>query len=154
MGKLYTLDKKLLIGSPEIEIGDNKYPIDDRTKTVRKVIKLSKQLSNVKDDETIDQFEVIDRIFELAFGTKAQEVEEVVGDMSFETYQEIIEIIIDAMTGGDPDEFAAKKAKERKEKEVNDIVRKTFPPLVGEAAKRMTEDNNFRNPYESDGDMV
>ena len=77
MGKLYTLDKKLLIGSPEIEIGDNKYSIDDRTKTVRKVIKLSKQLSNVKDDETIDQFEVIDRIFELAFGTKAQEVEEV-----------------------------------------------------------------------------
>ena len=150
MGKLYTLDKKLLIGSPEIEIGDNKYPIDDRTKTVRKVIKLSKQLSNVKDDETIDQFEVIDRIFELAFGTKAQEVEEVVGDMSFETYQEIIEIIIDAMTGGDPDEFAAKKAKEHKEKEANDIVRKTFPPLVGEAAKRMTEDNNFRNPYESD----
>lgn len=154
MGKLYTLDKKHLIGSPEIEIGDNKYPIDDRTKTVRKVIKLSKQLSNVKDDETIDQFEVIDRIFELAFGTKAQEVEEVVGDMSFETYQEIIEIIIDAMTGGDPDEFAAKKAKERKEKEVNDIVRKTFPPLAGEAAKRMTEDNNFRNPYESDGVMV
>ena len=150
MGKLYTLDKKLLIVSPEIEIGDNKYSIDDRTKTVRKVIKLSKQLSNVKDDETIDQFEVIDRIFELAFGTKAQEVEEVVGDMSFETYQEIIEIIIDAMTGGDPDEFAAKKAKERKEKEVNDIVRETFPPLVGEAAKRMTEDNNFRNPYESD----
>jgi len=150
MGKLYTLDKKRLIGSPEIEIGDNKYPIDDRTKTVRKVIKLSKQLSNVKDDETIDQFEVIDRIFELAFGTKAQEVEEVVGDMSFEIYQEIIEIIIDAMTGGDPDEFAAKKAKECKEKEVNDIVRKTFPPLVGEAAKRMTEDNNFRNPYESD----
>lgn len=150
MGKLYTLDKKLLIGSPEIEIGDNKYPIDDRTKTVRKVMKLSKQLSNVKDDETIDQFEVIDRIFELAFGTKAQEVEEVVGDMSFETYQEIIEIIIDAMTGGDPDEFAAKKAKERKEKEANDIVRKTFPPLVGEAAKRMTEDNNFRGPYESD----
>ena len=150
MGKLYTLDKKLLIGSPEIEIGDNKYSIDDRTKTVRKVIKLSKQLNTVKDDETIDQFEVIDRIFELAFGTKAQEVEEVVGDMSFETYQEIIEIIIDAMTGGDPDEFAAKKAKEHKEKEANDIVRKTFPPLVGEAAKRMTEDNNFRNPYESD----
>ena len=150
MGKLYTLDKKLLIGSPEIEIGDDKYPIDDRTKTVRKVIKLSKQLKNAKDDETIDQFEVIDKIFELAFETKAQEVEEAVGDIPFEAYQEIIEIIIDAMTGGDPDEFAAKKAKERKEKEANDIVRKTFPPLVGEAAKRMTEDNNFRGPYESD----
>jgi len=36
MGKLYTLDDKLLIGSPEIRIGDKVYPVDDRIKNRQK----------------------------------------------------------------------------------------------------------------------
>lgn len=40
MGKLYTLDQKLLTNTPEIRIGEKIYPIDDRTKTVMKVTKM------------------------------------------------------------------------------------------------------------------
>ena len=40
MGKLYTLDQKLLTNTPEIRIGEKIYPIDDRTKTVMKATKL------------------------------------------------------------------------------------------------------------------
>lgn len=32
VGKLYTLDQKLLTNTPEIRIGEKIYPIDDRTK--------------------------------------------------------------------------------------------------------------------------
>lgn len=40
MGKMYTLDKKLLCSSPEIRIGEKVYPVDDRKNTVIKVTKL------------------------------------------------------------------------------------------------------------------
>jgi hypothetical protein len=35
MAKMYTLDKKLLVGTPEIRIGDKCFPVDDREKTVK-----------------------------------------------------------------------------------------------------------------------
>ena len=41
MGKLYTLDEKLLVGTPEIRVGDKVYPVDDRQKTVKKLMKLT-----------------------------------------------------------------------------------------------------------------
>lgn len=40
MARMYTLDKKLLCGSPEIRIGEKVYPVDDRKNTVKKVLKL------------------------------------------------------------------------------------------------------------------
>lgn len=40
MGRMYTLDNKLLCGSPEVRIGERVYPIDDRQKTVKKAMKL------------------------------------------------------------------------------------------------------------------
>ena len=40
MARMYTFDKKLLCGSPEIRIGEKIYPIDDRKNTVKKVLKL------------------------------------------------------------------------------------------------------------------
>lgn len=43
MGKLYTLDQKLLTNTPEIRIGEKIYPIDDRTKTVMKVTNVELQ---------------------------------------------------------------------------------------------------------------
>ncbi len=36
MGKLYTIDGKLLTNTPEIRIGDKVYPVDSRTSTVKK----------------------------------------------------------------------------------------------------------------------
>ena len=117
MGKLYTLDKKLLIGSPEIEIGDNKYPIDDRTKTVRKVMKLSAQLEEDEDEnkESPEKFDVIAQIMELAFGTKFRDVDEALGDLPFKAYLEIIDMVIDAMTNGDPEEYEKKKAEKKED---------------------------------------
>lgn len=141
MGKLYTLDKKLLIGSPEIEIGDNKYPIDDRTKTVRKVMKLSAQLKEDEKDKSPEQYEVIDQILDLAFGTKSREVNEVLGELSFKAYLDVIEIVLDAMTNGDPEEYEKKKAEE---KSTTEKIMDNIHNLVGE------EENNFRGPYESD----
>ena len=40
MAKMYTLDGKLLVGSPVIEIGDTKITVDDRARTVKKALKL------------------------------------------------------------------------------------------------------------------
>ena len=108
MAKMYTLDKKLLIGSPEIKIGDTVYPIDDRNKTVRKVMKLSEQLKDKKEDSNVEEFEVIDQIFELAFGTKYKEIEKL--DLSFRAYLDLVDIVIDAMTQGDPEKYEKVKA--------------------------------------------
>lgn len=141
MGKLYTLDKKLLIGSPEIEIGDNKYPIDDRTKTVRKIMKLSVQLKEDENDESPEHYEVIDKILELAFGAKYREVNEVIGELSFKAYLDVIDIVLDAMTNGNPDEYEKKKAEE---KSTTEKIMDNIHNLAGE------EESNFRGPYESD----
>ena len=43
MWKLYTLDNKLLVGSPEVRIGDKMYPVDDRTSTVKKMTALKEK---------------------------------------------------------------------------------------------------------------
>ena len=112
MGKMYTLDKKLLIGSPEIQIGDKVFQVDDRNKTVRKVIKLSEQLKGKdkeKDiEETPEKFEVIDQILELAFDSKYKEIDEL--ELSFRAYLDLIDIVLDAMTNGDPEKYEKEKA--------------------------------------------
>ena len=41
MGKLYTLDGKLLTETPEIRIGEKVYPVDSRQKTVKKILALA-----------------------------------------------------------------------------------------------------------------
>ncbi len=110
MGKMYTLDKKLLIGSPEIQIGDKVYPVDDRNKTVRKVMKLSEDFKGKDDDElkgTPDQFETIDQILKLAFGDKYKDIEAL--ELSFRAYLDLMDIVLDAMTNGDPEKYEEKK---------------------------------------------
>ena len=93
MGKLYTLDQKLLTNTPEIRIGEKIYPIDDRTKTVMKATKLD--TANVS------------KILELALGQKAaKEVEEM--NLPFAAYQQLLEIIIAAMTGEEPEAVSAR----------------------------------------------
>lgn len=116
MGKMYTLDKKLLIGSPEIQIGDKVYPVDDRNKTVRKVMKLSEDFKGKDDDElkgTPDQFETIDQILKLAFGDKYKDIEAL--ELSFRAYLDLMDIVLDAMTNGDPEKYEEKKEEKVKE---------------------------------------
>ncbi len=96
MGKLYTLDQKLLTNTPEIRIGEKIYPIDDRTKTVMKVTKLD--TANVEN---------VSKILELTLGQKAaKEVEEM--NLPFAAYQQLLEIIIAAMTGEEPEAVSAR----------------------------------------------
>lgn len=92
MGKMYTLDKKLLCGSPEIRIGEKVYPVDDRKNTVIKVTKL---FNDSKGD-----VEKVDEALELAFDEKFKEIDEM--DLPFAAYQKLFELVIAAMTGEEP----------------------------------------------------
>lgn len=93
MGKLYTLDGKLLTETPEIRIGEKVYPVDNRTSTVKKLTK-------------IDQND-IDAVLKLAFGNKAaKEIDE--QDIPFAAYVQLVKVVIAAMTGEDEDEIDAR----------------------------------------------
>lgn len=96
MAKLYTLDDKLLTGTPEIRIKDKVYPVDDRKKTVSKILEIS-QVEDMKDDEKIAE------IFKLAFGKKANEVIKITDDMPWTAYQELFSLVLAAVTGQEPD---------------------------------------------------
>lgn len=98
MSKLYTLDNKLLIGTPEVRIGEKVYPVDDRTKTVKKLMALS---SKGKDD-----VENIGEILKLAYGSNYSEIEEM--NMPFAAYQQLLTITVAAMTGEDPERVDAR----------------------------------------------
>lgn len=104
MAKIYTLDGKLLVGSPEIRIGDKIFAIDDRTKTVRKAIKIFDK----KDKGKQDDFDSAEEVLKLAFGKRYKEIEEM--DLPFGAYISLMELVLSAMTGEDPEE-------ERKEKD-------------------------------------
>ena len=90
MGKMYSFDNKLLCGSPEIRIGDKVYSIDDRTSTVKKVLKI---FSN-KENDNLDSAE---EALKLAFGKNYTEINAL--DMPFSAYQKLTETVISAMTG-------------------------------------------------------
>lgn len=90
MGKMYSFDNKLLCGSPEIRIGDKVYSIDDRTSTVKKVLKT---FSN-KENDNLDSAE---EALKLAFGKNYSEIAGM--DMPFSAYQKLTETVISAMTG-------------------------------------------------------
>lgn len=96
MAKMYTLDNKLLVGSPEIRIGEKVFAVDNRKKTVMKVIKMHENGEEMKMDD-------LDKILELAFGkAKAKEIDDM--DLSFAAYQQLSELVMKAMTGQDEDE--------------------------------------------------
>lgn len=91
MAKMYTLDEKLLMGVPEIRIGEKVYKVDDREKTVKKVM----ALYNNGDKKDIEK---IDEMFKLAFEpAAAKEISEM--NMPWAAYQKLSEIVISAMTG-------------------------------------------------------
>jgi hypothetical protein len=111
MAKMYTLDKKLLVGTPEIRIGDKCFPVDDREKTVKKILKVAKEAENSQS------FDRIDEIFGLAFSQK--DYKEIDGmNLPFAAYQELFTIVISAVTGQDldSDEGAGENPDERFQK--------------------------------------
>lgn len=108
MGKLYTLDSKLLIGTPEIRIGEKVYPVDDRQKTVKKLMKLTQDKEKALEN--------IDETLKLAFGEKAfKEIDEM--NLPYPAYQKLFELVMAAITGEDPDEIEA-RFQESKEQSV------------------------------------
>lgn len=97
MARMYTLDNKLLCGSPEIRIGEKVYPIDDRKNTVKKMMKLFEDNKKRGGDD----FEKTEEALKLAFGNRYSEIEAL--DMPFSAYQQLIQLVIAAMTGEDPE---------------------------------------------------
>lgn len=95
MAKMYTLDKKLLVGSPEIRVGDEVFPVDDREKNVKKIMKLFNESGRDDMDKT-------DEAFRLAFGENYKKIEEM--DMPFAAYLKLQELVIAALTGTEPGE--------------------------------------------------
>lgn len=76
------MDDKLLIGGPEIRIGDKVYPVDDRKKTMDKILKAP------NDDE----------IMKLALGNKAfKEIDDM--NMPYPAYAQLVKLVLAAMTG-------------------------------------------------------
>lgn len=111
MGRMYALDKKLICGSPEIRIGDKVYPVDDRQKTVRKAMEF---FENKESENKSENFEKMDKIFELAFGENYKEIEGM--ELSFAAANELMKIVIAAMTGEElKDEKADKKSDDFRE---------------------------------------
>lgn len=93
MGKLYTLDGKLLTETPEIRIGEKVYSVDNRTSTVKKLMKIDQDDTNA--------------ILKLAFGDKAaKEIAD--QDIPFVAYLQLVKVVIAAMTGEDEDEIDAR----------------------------------------------
>lgn len=109
MARMYTFDKKLLCGSPEIRIGEKVYPIDDRKNTVKKVLKLFEN----KEGNDMDKS---DEALKIAFGENYKEIETL--DLSFKAYQELAEMVIAAMTGEEPEDF--EKRREEKNQSFQD----------------------------------
>ena len=99
MAKLYTLDGKLLTDTPEIRIGDKIYPVDNRQKTVKKIMTLS-----VSGESAEASMEKLDEALRLALGTKAfREIDE--QDLPFPAQQKLFELIMAAVTGEEPERF-------------------------------------------------
>ena len=98
MGKMYTLDNKLLTETSEIRIGDKVYPVDDRVKTVKKIQEISKNNSD-------DPYGSISEALTLALGSKAaKEIDDM--NMPHKAYQRMFELVMAAVTGEDADVIA------------------------------------------------
>ena len=95
MAKLYTLDEKLLTDAPEIRVKDKLYPVDNRQKTVRKLMQINTdQMDGSQVSEQMDQ----------TLGEKAfAEIDKM--DLPFPAYQKLFELVMAAMTGEEEQEM-------------------------------------------------
>lgn len=91
MGKLYTVDGKLLTDAPEVRVGETVYKVDDRVKTVKKLMALSQASETMGMD-------ILDKTIVLGLGEKAyKEIDKL--NLSFRAYQSLYENVVAAMTG-------------------------------------------------------
>lgn len=105
MAKMYTLDKKLLVGTPEIRIGDKCYTVDDREKTARKVIAICNR-------EDGNDFDKVDEVLKCVLTSK--DFKEIDGmNLPYAAYQELFNLIISAVMGEDPDKSGSADGEER-----------------------------------------
>lgn len=96
MAKMYTLDHKLLTEAPEIRIGEKIYAVDNRQKTVKKILAATKE---VHQD---NPYTGIDLVMELALGEKAAaEIDEM--DLPYPGYLDLFEMLMAAVTGEEPE---------------------------------------------------
>lgn len=96
MAKLYTLDHKLLVETPEIRIGEKIYAVDNRQKTVKKIQETSRAIKND------DPYEGIEKVLAMALGAKAaKEIDEL--NMPYPAYQKMFELVMAAVTGEEPE---------------------------------------------------
>jgi len=96
MAKLYTLDHKLLTETPEIRIGEKIYAVDNRQKTVKKLMTIA------RDVQKDDPYAGMEKVLELALGHKAaQEIDEL--DMPYPSYLNLFDLIMAAVTGEKPE---------------------------------------------------
>ena len=91
--KRYTLDGKLLTETPEIEVGDRIYKVDNRTSTV-------KRLEEINQDDT-------EQILAVALGEEAA-AEIAALDMPFPALIELVILVVSAMTGEMPEDVRAR----------------------------------------------
>ena len=92
MEKLYTLNEDILRRKAEVRVGDKCYPVDDRQKTVKKMMAL------VRDGSDASGAEAVDQAMKLALGDAAfAELDAM--DLPFAAYQRLFALVIDAVTG-------------------------------------------------------
>ena len=103
--KMYTIDGALLTETPEIRLGDKVYPVDDRQKTVEKIMGLEKSENDISS--------AIKETFSLAFGkSKAKEIDDM--NLPYPAYQRLFETVIAAITGENPEEVSKRFQKPEK----------------------------------------
>lgn len=92
MGKLYTIDNKLLTETPEIRVGEKIYPVDNRQKTAFKIQQLTKDINADNQQERLAQ------VMELVLGKQAaRELDEL--NLPFPAYQQLFSLLMDAVLG-------------------------------------------------------
>lgn len=102
MAKLYALDNKLLTDAHQIVIGEKCYPVDNRTKTVKKLMRLHMD----------DGVEELDKAMQLAFGENAaKEIDQM--NLPWPAYQKLIELVMAAVTGEDADDSSTRFQEKR-----------------------------------------
>lgn len=97
MGKMYTLDGKMLTDTPEVRVGEKIYPVDNRKKTVTRVMAL------MKDGKSGEDLKRMDDAARLLLGTSAySEIEAM--ELPWPAWQRLFELLMAAVTGEDADE--------------------------------------------------
>lgn len=93
MGKMYTLEGKLLCELPEIRVDQNVYPVDNRKGTVDR-------MNEIMNGEKADG-SATDEVLKLALGEEGFARLDP-AQLPFPAYQRLFELVVAAMTGESP----------------------------------------------------